>query len=186
MQRKQLSGYSVFLHLVLVALAAQVVYLVQQNQALKNPAPRPQLAAGDAMEPMPVQRLDGVETVLDFAASDGETVLLVFTTTCPVCEQNQGVWKDLYSRFDGHYDIVGISVGDIPATQEYATDHDLPFPIFVPTEPGEFPSTYKISAVPQTILLDRHGKVKQKWSGPLPRTSFDQLAESSVVTSKTP
>ncbi len=185
-QTKRWSGYSVFLHLALVVLAVQVVYLMRQNQALMQRGEPPRLAAGEVFQPMEVQSLDGQPSVLEFAATPEETVLFVFTTTCPVCQENQDVWKDLYTRFDAHYDIVGISVDETVATQNYVADNGLPFPVFIPTQPGTFPSTYKISSVPQTIVVDRDGEVKHMWTGTLPRSSFDQLAPASVAASHTP
>lgn len=180
MKLKHFTGYSAFLHLVLIALAVQVVFLVNENKKLLQRNQPPQLAAGDQLEPMPVMQLGGADTVLDFGPSAEETVLLVFTTTCPVCEDNQVAWRELYERFDEHFSIMGISIGEMASTEEYASAHSLPFPVFVPKEPQGFSTRYKIPAVPQTIHLDRDGKVKNQWAGPLPRESFDQLAESTL------
>lgn len=180
MNLKKLGGYSVFLHLVLVALAVQVVFLVNENKKLITRNQPPQLAEGEQLEPMPVQELGGPETVLSFGASQEETVLLVYTTTCPVCEENQVAWRELYDRFDDHYNILGISIGELESSATYASAHSLPFPVFVPTQPQGFSTRYKIPAVPQTIHLDRDGKVKNQWAGPLPQESFDQLAESTL------
>lgn len=180
MRLKRIPAYSLFLHLVLVALAVQVVYLVQQNRRLLDRGRPAQIATGETLEAIPARQLDGRETVLEFASSPKETLLLVFTTTCPICEDNQSAWRQLYERFEDHYNVIGLSIGDLEPTRTYAANHALPFPVYIPQDPSGFPKRYKIPAVPQTLHLDRDGNVKHQWAGPLPQESFEKLAASNL------
>ena len=185
MRLKSLPAYSIFLHLVLIALAVQVVFLVKENRRLLEGGRLPQIATGERLPPISARQLDGQDTTLHFASSSEDTLLLVFTTTCPVCEKNQPAWRELYERFGDHYNVVGLSIGDVEPTRAYASEHDLPFPVFVPEDAQDFPKRFKIPAVPQTLHLDRDGIVRDQWAGPLPRESFDKLAASSLGRSST-
>ncbi len=178
---KKVDGYFVFLHLVLVALVVQVVLLMGENKKLMaRPKSPPTLARGEQMDPIPVRNLDGREATLAFNTSPEETILLVFTTTCPVCQENQAAWRELYERFNDHYNIVGLSVGEMEPTREYAAAHSLPFRVVIPAELEGFPSRYKIPAVPQTIRLSTRGTVEDEWTGQLPQEFIDRLTESGI------
>ena len=174
-------GYYIFLHLALAGLAALVLALTQSNRELRgaNRSQPPQLAAGDRLATLPARQLDGTTTTLQFSRSRHETLLLVFTTTCPVCEENTASWISLYERFHKDFDIVGIAVDDIEFTASYASRLGLPYRVVIPDDVASFPGKYNINAVPTTILVGKDGRVKQVRTGPLTDADVSRLASTA-------
>ena len=175
--RKYLNVYQILIHVMLVALAVTVVGLTQKNRDLrKPPAPEEaQLQQGAPLTAFSAFDLDGNSRLINFAQSDRDSLLFVFTTVCPACRENQPNWRMLYEQVKGRYEIVGISLNDIEATLEYQEVHDLPFPVVVPEDIRGFTTAHKIDRVPLTLQADHEGKVHSSWLGILNEDSLAQL-----------
>lgn len=183
MKLKKINWYMVILHVFLVILAVQVLYLAKQNrdlQALMRPASMPGLEAGEEVAAVPVQEVDGTPQTLSFAGSDKETLLFVFNTTCPACKQNQTNWKELYQSVHDRYNVVGVSLHPQQQTQAYIEEHGLPFRVVLPENIENFAGAFKIQAIPQTIHIDRQGKVREVKVGALNQDSVAQLAQAAL------
>lgn len=176
--KRSWTWYSVFLHLAVLALVVEVLYLYQQNRdlrTLQNASRPPALSVGETVDPIAVRTLNGSPETLDPVGAERETVLLVFTTTCPFCVENQDTWKELYDRHRDTYDVVGLSIDSLDATRDYVDRHRLPFPVVVPDDPQAFPRDYRIPGVPQTLVVDREGRVRRTWPGVLAEDTLEQL-----------
>ncbi len=182
MKVKKINWYMVILHIFLVVLAIQVLYLAKQNrdlQALLTPSPMPALEIGEEVAEVPVQEVSGDQQTLSFAGSDMETLLFVFNTTCPACKQNQANWKELYTAVQGRYNVVGVSLHPQEETQAYIEEHQLPFRVVLPESIEAFAGAFKIQAIPQTIHVDREGKVREVKVGALNEDSLASLSEAT-------
>jgi hypothetical protein len=173
--KKRIGWYSAVLHLALIALAIQVVVLTQRNGGPAGEVPET-IAAGDAVEPIPVVDLEGRERTVRFDGKSEDTLLFVFTTTCPACKANVPAWIDLYQRLGDRFDVVGISVDDPGPTVEYIAEYDLPYPVVTPADPVGFPRRYRIPGVPQTLRIGPDGEVRGAWIGPLTEEQIESLA----------
>lgn len=168
MTTKRFDTYAIFLHVVLVAMALLIARLAFENHQLKQPPVIAQLEVGDTVAPVSVNTLDGEEQTLQWAGGAAkERLLLVFTTTCPACRDNQATWRSLHERLGESVDVVGISLDKPEATQVYRQDHALPFPVVIPKDLGSFSKSYEISAVPLTLHIGGDGQVKGTWLGSL-------------------
>ncbi len=174
---RRIPWYSILLHLALVALSAQIVVLTSRAAKSK---PIRSIAAGDSLKPIAVRDLAGDAQTLDFADKDRDTLLLVFTTSCPACQENVSNWVEVYERFHERFDVVGISVDEPEATQEYIVRNLVPYPVVVPTDVEGFPRRYGIPAVPHTLWLSPAGTVRQVWGGILSNEQIDTLAEQQA------
>lgn len=92
--------FGTFLAVASVALAVLVVLLAVQNRGLKedlsacrasHASPSDALAEGDTLDPVPVFDPEGNRTLLEFAS--GTHVLLIYSSTCPACEETLPVWN---------------------------------------------------------------------------------------------
>lgn len=176
---KKFDFYSVFLHAALVVLCATTLLLAQENRKMRQmmePAPSGPMV-GQGIEPIQWLPLDGETENLELSG-DRESFLLVFTTDCPSCRENQGAWGDLYRNVGETANVVGISLSELDATRGYRETHNLPFEVGVPTEPRKLADTLGISAVPMTIRVGADGRVLGSWSGVL---SADLLSELSTA-----
>lgn len=174
----KLDGYSALLHFVLAGLALAVLLLVRENRDLRarvEPPMPEQLEVGDLLEPLAIVDLEGRESKLDFRTSGEQNVLMVFTTRCPYCLENQGAWDEVYQRFKDRYRVLGIAVGDLEAVQSYAETHALRYPVVIPADSMNFASAYKVPSVPTTLLVGPDGRVRQVWKGQLAEDSYALL-----------
>ncbi len=183
MARTRFRIYPVFLHLTLVALMGLVWGLIYQDRGPDRGGPKV-LASGDRLPSLAALRLDGSETTLSFSPNRAETLLLVFTTTCPVCEKNAEAWISLYERFHKEFKILGVAVDDVEAAAEYSARLGLPYPVLVPSDVASFPKDYRVPAVPTTIRLDRGGRVEDVWTGLLTDAQIDDLVSVETASTK--
>ncbi len=177
-QDAALSVYSIFLHLVLVALCVgvwvtkrasdQLVLINQELRQQIEPALEPPVKAGGAIGPLEVETLAGEPLRLATKSpSDRERLLFFFTTECPSCLETQSRWRELHGRLGGEMDIVGISLSTVDRTQFYVQEQTLPFPVVVSVDPRAFAEKHRISLVPLTVHVDKFGKVLGAWQGVL-------------------
>ena len=178
MKLKSINWYMVVLHLFLVGLAAQVLYLAKQNNDLRAAMQGPSgLEAGDEVKPFEAVSMDGQQSKVSYDNPEKDTLLLVFTTTCPACKANQDNWRELYTRVGDQYRIVGVSVDPRgkEATIPYIEEYQLPYEVVLPADAQGFPREYKVVAVPQTLLNGKGGKVKESWVGAIAEQVIESL-----------
>lgn len=178
MPKKRFSWYSVVLHVLLVALSVEVLYLVKQNRDLRDrieDARPDRIAEGDELQAVPAADLAGRSARLEFSDDDRDTLLYVFTTTCPICSETQPTWKRIHRELGERYRVVGVSVSDPEAVRAYAREHDLSYPILIPEDRRGFPEAYDIPGVPTTVRVAPDGTVRQVWVGRLGEGIWEEL-----------
>ncbi len=182
-------GYQVALHLILVGLASLVVVLVAENRDLRSPRASPPSASpavGDLLPPIDAKNLEGHDVKLTFNDADRETMLFVFTTSCPACRGNLPNWLAFEEQLGEHFNVVGISIDSMDATRSYVRDQALPFEVFVPTDPDRFRSDYSLPGVPETLHAGVDGRVEGSWLGVLPEGFLEGFATQTVELAEGP
>ncbi|MFO7445395.1 MAG: TlpA disulfide reductase family protein, partial [Ignavibacteriaceae bacterium] len=110
-------------------------------------------------------------------------LLFVFNTACPYCEKNAPNWEQIYKISNNNsLKITGISLHDIDKTKEWINKNKVSFPIVTTGEEG-LDSTYKIGAIPQTILVSGNGIVKKVWTGELNSEQLNEILQLSPALS---
>lgn len=189
-QRRTRDSFTVFLVVACLALAVLVVLLARENRHLKaqmaSPGPEMEnaLREGDILQPAALTGSAGEPVQVDFGASAGHTLLLVFTSTCPACAETFPIWRDLLNRPHPSVQVVGIQL-DREQPGAPAAGHDLstlPFPVYGPGEPHP---TFleKVPGVPATILVDSGGTVRKVWFGVLGNTQRADLEQEIAPAS---
>jgi peroxiredoxin len=162
---------NLLVYLALIALAAEVVFLVIQNRRLQaqivalTRSPET-LKKGEKVESVNLVSISGAKEELSFGADAPHRLLYVFNTRCPACQKTLPVWKQLAAEMPTLIQVMGIANDSLSAITNYQKEHALNYPIFVVAD-TLFKSKYKISLVPQTMLLDGSGTVLDLWSGVL-------------------
>lgn len=101
-------------------------------------------------------------------------VLYVFSTDCPYCSENLNFWNKAFRYYKSQFDFIGISIDDIDKTKKYTTSNKIDFEVYLPTDPN-FRESYRISGVPQTIILDDSNAVIKYWLGLLNEESTTEF-----------
>ena len=180
--KKTFPFYQVALHAFLVVTASLVVWLSLEIRGMKESMRPPQpLVAGMEVESIPIKTLDGTSDTLAYADTDKDTLLLVFTSTCPACNENQPNWRTIYEQNKDAYRIVGIGLEDAETVAAYRETKDLPFPIVLPEDYPTFAKSYKLTGIPTTIQVDPRGNVVEAWTGVLSTDTVSELSSSNVA-----
>ena len=164
--------YGAFLHVALIGLAVSTLLLVRENRELRSqlpPAAEPRIVAGDVVASFGVLEEDGTETVLESSThGDQDRLLFFFTTTCPVCRDNQPRWSVLHERVVDRMDVVGVSLDDPEQTRNYLEGFEVAFRVVTVIDPQSFVLEHGVDRVPLTVHVGADGTVRDSWLGPLP------------------
>lgn len=169
---------------VIVMLSAAVVLLMIKYNALRTQLRTTpsynildELKPGDRLTPIEAQSIDGLPTTITYTESGMSYLILVFSTTCPYCEENIEKWRRIAGPCqEGGCSVIGVSVHGIEPTRQYLLDRNVPFYTVINTR-REFTEAYKISGVPMTILISAGGIVENTWSGMINDEQVDEIID---------
>ena len=162
-----------------VLLLVMNVALIRQNRQLKAQlsAPPPAMEAQPGSHVPDLQGYDvtGKPLQVAYGEDSRKVLLLVFSPTCPFCGENWPKWWQLMPALDR--DTVRTVGVDLTATSTAAflSQHQLAdVPVLLRIDP-QATLNYHFSMTPQTILVDRTGKVEKVWSGVLSDSSLAEI-----------
>lgn len=121
--------------------------------------------------------LEGDTLALD--ALRGEAVLVnVWATWCPPCREEMPGLVELHERFQGEgFRVVAASIDTRRAARDvraFVDRHGITFPVLLDPE-QRVTRAFRTVGVPESILLDREGRVVRRWVG-----EIDPLSEEIV------
>lgn len=144
----------------LVAVAAAVLVHDRVLPALEE---RGRLDPGDrAGEAVRLRTLGTGDTVS--LREDGAAVLLVYRSTCPVCEETSPTWARLAATAPGRVFPIGLESDSAAAA--WVAERLPGLEAVAPLDPAAFVDRLRIRAVPTTLLFE-HGRLVISRIGPL-------------------
>ena len=109
--------------------------------------------------------LDGQEVML--SKLKGKVVLLDFWATwCAPCREAIPHLINLQKTYqEKGVEVIGMNVdkGDGETVRRFVRSMDIPYPITL--TPEEVSRSYGVTGIPTTILIDKEGRIRQKWLG---------------------
>jgi peroxiredoxin len=173
---KRFEPFTTFLTLACVGLAILTTLLARENRSLKARLAADShlaleqadaLKPGDLVKPFPVLDGAGQESTIGFGEGEAGTILLVFSSTCPACQETIPRWTAVLGSVPrGAVRIVAVQT-DRADPHTNAAAHvlpALPFPIYSPAGSGA-EVLKKVPFIPATVILDAKGVVTQAWFG---------------------
>jgi len=132
---------------------------------------------GDLAPDFVAPRLDGgVQTLSNFR---GSVVLLnLWATWCPPCIAEMPVHNRLAEKYGPRGVVVlGVAGDDDPqAVRRFVEEREVKFDILL--DPGGAVGTqYGITGYPETFLVDREGRLREKFIGPRPAIGDEPAPE---------
>lgn len=112
--------------------------------------------------------IEGQSITISYNDLNRETLMFIFTPSCPHCKRNWPVWLDLAKRAAGKR-IVFVNVGaSLPSTfsKSYGFGSAT---VIVQTDPESI-LKYSFFEFPITLLLSPDGPSKKVWAGEIPST----------------
>lgn len=162
------------------ALALANILLTKQNKELKETvkslSKASEIQHGVSLPPLKGIDENGNQASVEYGKGDKHTLLLIFSPTCGVCKDNMGNW---HSIIDGNKDklrIIGVTFNSAnPAeAKEFINQYRMSAIDIIDAE-AQSVLNYKLKYVPQTILIDRSGRVEMVWTGLLNKQSLEEI-----------
>ena len=156
----RLGGQALALAAVFALLALLVWKLTHQEHAPKVGSPAPDFS---------LRRLEGGGT-LDLAALRGKPVVLNFWASwCGPCKSEAAVLERSYLRYSAQGVVfVGVDFHDVTSdARRFVAAHGLSFPMVQDGSGDVTQNRYGISQVPETYVVERHGRIVLHIRGPV-------------------
>jgi peroxiredoxin len=168
-----------------VVLLAVNIALIHQNSQLKaqlsQPPPALEVTTGTQMPDLKGFDPEGKPVEVDYGKDPRKVLVLVFSPTCPFCEQNWPKWDQVISSLDRS--VVRPVGVDVTSTSQapFLSQHQLTgLPVFEKVEPHVM-LNYRFQLTPQTILLDPAGKVEKVWTGVMTDSAVVDLKQRTAA-----
>lgn len=178
---KQQSKWHIVGGIVVLALllgAAWAMWIAPQSQASEGTAMRP--SAGQPAPDFRLTLLDG--STLSLADLRGQVMVLnIWASWCPPCTEELPALQSVWTSYqDADVVLVGAAYqeneNDVRAAVE---SYGLTYPIGLDTN-DRIASTYGITGVPETFIIDAEGRIAYVHIGPITADQLTQEMESLV------
>jgi peroxiredoxin len=108
-----------------------------------------------------LKSLDNKEYSLNTLLERGPVVAAFFKASCPVCQFTFPFLERLHKRYGGDgVTFLGISQDDARATQNFAKEYGMTFPLLLDDNGYPVSNAYGLTNVPTIFLIDTDGTVK--------------------------
>lgn len=162
--------YWALLAVLLMAAGGVELYLLERGpekqESLTPSEYFPHLKPGEKVPAFDADRFGGGKERLDYPSTGGKTLVFVMSLTCGSCLKTMPHWNRIASETRGQTRTVGVVIGKYENEDELLKEKELGFPVYrFPDEKMQL--VYKVSRVPQTLLIGPGGKVEQAIVGEL-------------------
>jgi thiol-disulfide isomerase/thioredoxin len=117
---------------------------------------------------------------------EGKAILLDFWATwCGPCRESIPHLAQLYKTYHQRgLEVIGMSMdkGDIDSVWRFVKSMDIPYPIII--TPDEVERSYGVTGLPTAILIDKEGKIRQKFMGFSTKIAKEMTAKVEELTSE--
>jgi len=119
------------------------------------------IVAGSMAAGFSLKSLDNKDYSLNALLERGPVVAAFFKVSCPVCQFTFPFLERLYKRYGGDgVTFLGISQDDARATQNFAKEYGMTFPLLLDDNGYPVSNAYGLTNVPTIFLIDTDGTVK--------------------------
>jgi peroxiredoxin len=119
------------------------------------------IVAGNMAPGFSLKSLDNKEHSLNTLLEHSPVVAIFFKVSCPVCQFTIPFLERLHRRYGGDgVTFLGISQDDARATQNFAKEYGMTFPLLLDDNGYPVSNAYGLTNVPTIFLIDTDGTVK--------------------------
>lgn len=140
------------------------------GRALAPQHQKPETAS--SAPPAPDFTLSTVEgTKIALQHLKGQVVLLnLWATWCSPCQAEMPVFETTFQQYrEQGFTVLAVNQGEAaPAVQSFFHDYGLTFPALLDAE-GAVSRAYTVHALPSSFLIDRQGRLRMVYRGPISR-----------------
>ncbi len=153
--------------IVMIVVGVGVIVLLQTKDSSLNLSGTPPLKKGVPAPDFTLPDLDG--KMVSLSEYKGKVVLLnIWATWCPPCVEEMPSMEKLHQELKNeNFKILAVSI-DSTGTQDVAPfmeKHKLSFQTLTDTK-GTIKSLYQTTGVPESLIIDKNGRIVEKIIGP--------------------
>ncbi len=160
--------------LMVVVVAAIGYLLLGRGGSVHAEAAAPGLPPASGSAPaFTLEDLQGKKVAL--ADFKGEVVVLDFWATwCPPCRREIPDFITLQKEYaDRGVQIVGVALDEFPKVQAFVRDNGMNYPVLMGTD-AVVAQYGGIEGIPTTFIIDRQGKIVERFEGFRPKATFEE------------
>lgn len=170
---KRTTPVFVWIAITLVAVAAGY-YVLQHRGAVEAASPVPALPPSAASGTAPAFTLKDISGKnVSLADFKGKVVVLDFWATwCPPCRKEIPDFISIQNEYGARgVQVVGIALDELPKVQAFARSNGMNYPVLMGND--AITAQYGgIEGIPTTFIIDRKGKIVERFEGFRPRETF--------------
>lgn len=108
--------------------------------------------------------MDSNTVFVDSLIAGKQTLVLFLSPGCKPCSMAIDMWKKEIDRVPDGSSVIGIGGGDLADVKAYATELDIPFPVYCDTY-MLYTQQYDLVVFPTIVGLNEAGQVTLVWHG---------------------
>jgi cytochrome c biogenesis protein CcmG/thiol:disulfide interchange protein DsbE len=163
----------VWIAITLIAVAAGY-YVLHHDGAVEAASPAPGLPPSAASGTAPAFTLTDISgKSVSLADFKGKVVVLDFWATwCPPCRKEIPDFISIQNEYGSQgVQIVGIALDELPKVQAFVRTNGMNYPVLMGND--AITARYGgIEGIPTTFIIDRTGKIAERFEGFRPRETF--------------
>jgi peroxiredoxin len=170
---KRSTPFSLWIGVAVVALAAGY-YVLGHSGSVEAAAPAlglPPAAASGVAPAFTLTDLNGKNVSL--ADFKGKVVILDFWATwCPPCRKEIPDFVTMQKEYGARgVQVVGVALDELPKVQAFVQENGMNYPVLMGTD-AVVARYGGIEGIPTTFIIDRKGKIVERFEGFRPRSVF--------------
>lgn len=170
---KRTSPVYVWIAIVVVAVVAGY-YVLHHDGTVEAASPAPALSPSAASGTAPAFTLPDLSgRGVSLADFKGKVVVLDFWATwCPPCRKEIPDFITIQNEYGSKgVQVVGIALDELPKVQDFVRSNGMNYPVLMGND--AITALYGgIEGIPTTFIIDRNGKITERFEGYRPRQTF--------------
>jgi peroxiredoxin len=159
---------------MVVVVTAIGYLLIGRNNSVHAEGTAPGLPPSAAAGTAPAFTLNDIHgKSVSLADFKGKVVVLDFWATwCPPCRREIPDFVSIQKEYEERgVQIVGIALDELPKVQAFAKDNGMNYPVLMGDD-GVVARYGGVEGIPTTFIIDRSGKIVERFEGFRPRSTF--------------
>ena len=161
--------------IVIIMVIAGYLYTVPSSPKMSRSAVTG-VKVGQTLAPFALDRLDG--TKVSVGQSGKVTVLNFWTTWCPPCRDEMPELEKFAKNNQQKVDFYAINIQEsAEKISDFMDKNKFTMPVLLDTD-GAVGKKFQITAIPTTIIVNKHGVVKYRKSGGMTMNELESIVNS--------
>ncbi len=168
----------ILLLIALLLIAGAVGYAVTNRLAHTGVEPALSVEEGGLARSFILRTLDGNEISLEGYRGKAVVVVNFWATWCPPCRAEIPDFSDFYNGYkDRGVVVLAVNLREPEShVRDFAQKAGMNFPVLLDLS-GDVANTYKVQAIPTTVVVDKSGIIRSRIVGMTSREELERIVK---------